>query len=69
VTLSSRTGRMQNYAVSRRCLSGFSALRGPHMLWNIAVGLTILVAFGSVLFALWTDREPSEREGRAQLER
>jgi hypothetical protein len=39
------------------------------MLWNIAVGLTILLAFGSVLFALWTDREPSEREGRAQLER
>jgi hypothetical protein len=40
------------------------------MLWNIAVGLTILVAFGSVLFALWNDREvPSEREGRAQLER
>jgi hypothetical protein len=42
---------------------------GPYMLWNIAVGLTILLAFGSVLFALWTDREPSEREGRAQLER
>jgi hypothetical protein len=40
------------------------------MLWNIAVGLTILVAFGSVLFALWNDREvPSEREGGAQLER
>jgi hypothetical protein len=34
------------------------------MLWNIAVGLTIFVAFGSVLFALWNDREerrPSER--------
>jgi hypothetical protein len=27
------------------------------MLWNIAVVLTIVVAFGSVLFALWTGRE------------
>jgi hypothetical protein len=27
------------------------------MLWNIAVALTIVVAFGSVLFALWNDRE------------
>jgi hypothetical protein len=62
VTLSSRSGRMQNYVVSRRCLSGSSALRGPHMLWNIVVGLTILVAFGSVLFALWNDREEAPTE-------
>lgn len=27
------------------------------MLWNIAVVLTIVVAFGGILFALWTDRE------------
>ncbi len=27
------------------------------MLWNIAVVLTIVLAFGSILFALWNDRE------------
>jgi hypothetical protein len=32
------------------------------MLWNIAVGLTILLAFGSVLFALWNDREEAPTE-------
>jgi hypothetical protein len=40
------------------------------MLWNLAVVLTIIVSFGSVLFALWTDREdiPTERS-RVQLDR
>jgi hypothetical protein len=32
------------------------------MLWNIAVVLTMIVAFGSVLFALWTDREEAPTE-------
>jgi hypothetical protein len=59
-----------NREPSQEFPEGSACLRGPYMLWNLAVVLTIIVSFGSVLFALWTDREdiPTERS-RVQLDR